>query len=57
MMKIEDIFQKWTLDVVDEQAGLERWNNKADHFEKLKLPTASSSLAMRLIEEIRMVAH
>ena len=56
MMKIEDIFQKWTLDVVDEQAGLERWNNKADHFEKLKLPTASSSLAMRLIEENRMVA-
>ena len=54
-MNITDIMREWKPRALNERAGLDWWNNKAAHFGQLKLPTAETSVAMRLIQENGMI--
>ena len=54
-MNFCEIAAAWKADIIDEAANLSRWNNKAEHFGGLKLPTVQDNLTMRLIAENNMV--
>lgn len=54
-MTIQEIMDAWSARSINTEAELARWNGKAAHFGSSKLPTAETSMAMRLIEQEAMV--
>lgn len=54
-MNVQDIMQRWIPRETNTQAGMQWWNEKAAHFGAQSLPTAESSLGMRLIQGEGMV--
>ena len=54
-MKIQEIMDAWRSHPTNIEADLARWNGKAAHFGSTELPTAETSMAMRLIQQENMV--
>ena len=54
-MKIQEIMNAWKPQTVNAKAGVEWWNGKAAHFGALTLPTAETSMGMRLIQQENMI--
>lgn len=54
-MTVQEIMDAWRSRPINTEAELTRWNGKAAHFGSGKLPTAETSMAMRLIQRENMV--
>lgn len=50
-MNMESIKSLWKPQAGSARAGVSWWDGKAEHFSKMELPTAESSISMRLIEQ------
>lgn len=55
-MNISEIKELWKTGYRDPKAGVDWWNGKAPHFAEKGLPTAETSLAMRIIEREKMLS-
>lgn len=50
-MTIQEVKDRWSPGMKDPQAAIDWWNSKAGAFASRDIPTAQSSLAIRLITE------
>lgn len=53
-MTIQEVKDRWSPGMKDPQAAIDWWNSKAGAFASRDIPTAQSSLAIRLITEKQM---
>ena len=53
-MDIEFIKELWKPEASNKESGLRWWNGKAEHFSALELPTAETSIGMRIIQRENM---
>ena len=54
-MTIQEVKDRWSPGMKDPQAAIDWWNSKAGAFASRDIPTAQSSLAIRLITEKQML--
>lgn len=54
-MTIQEVKDRWSPGMKDPQAAIDWWNSKAGAFASRDIPTAQSSLAIRLITEKQMI--
>ena len=55
-MTIQEVKDRWSPGMKDPQAAIDWWNSKAGAFASRDIPTAQSSLAIRLITEKQMMS-
>ena len=54
-MTIQEVKDRWSPGMKDPQAAIDWWNSRAGAFASRDIPTAQSSLAIRLITEKQMI--